>query len=158
MCRLKKSLYALKQAPRQWHLKFDNFMHENSYSRSYSNHCVYFKRFNDDNDIILCLYVDDIIVARSNMDHITVLKCQLAHSFSMRDLGAEKQILGMNICRDRKNKHLPLSQANYIVNMLQHFSMENDKVVSTPLPGHLKLTKEMCPKKKEEEDKMSKVP
>ena len=36
--------------------------------------------------------------------------------------------------------------------------MENAKVVSTSLPGHLKLTKEMCPKTQEEEDKMSKVP
>ena len=36
--------------------------------------------------------------------------------------------------------------------------MKNAKVVRTPLPGHLKLTKEMCPKTQEEEDKMSKVP
>ena len=36
--------------------------------------------------------------------------------------------------------------------------MENVKVVSTPLPSHLKLTKEMCPKTLEEEHKMSKVP
>ena len=42
--------------------------------------------------------------------------------------------------------------------VLQHFSMENAKAVSTPLPSHLKLTKEMCPKTQEEEDKMSKVP
>ena len=36
--------------------------------------------------------------------------------------------------------------------------MENGKDVSTPFPSHLKLTKEMCPKTREEEDKMSKVP
>ena len=42
--------------------------------------------------------------------------------------------------------------------VLQRFSTENAKAVSTPLPGHLKLTMEMCPKKQEEEDKMSKVP
>ena len=41
---------------------------------------------------------------------------------------------------------------------MQHFSMENAKVVSTPLRSHLKLTKEMCPKTQEEEDKMSKAP
>lgn len=42
--------------------------------------------------------------------------------------------------------------------MLQHFSLENAKAVNTPLPGHLKLTKEIYPKIQEEEDKMSKVP
>ena len=53
---------------------------------------------------------------------------------------------------------LTLSQVDYIAKVLQHFSMENAKAVSTPLPSHLKLTKEMCPKTQEEEDKMSKVP
>ena len=42
--------------------------------------------------------------------------------------------------------------------VFQHFSIENAKAVSTPLPGHLKLTIEMCPKTQEEENKMSKVP
>ena len=64
----------------------------------------------------------------------------------------------MNISRDRKNRTLMLSQAEYVEKVLQRFSIENAKVVSTPLPGHLKLTKEMCPKTQEEEDKMSKVP
>ena len=51
-----------------------------------------------------------------------------------------------------------LSQANYVEKVLQNFSMENAKAVSAPLPSHLKLTKEMCPKTQEEEDMMSKVP
>lgn len=76
----------------------------------------------------------------------------------MKDLGAAKQILGMKICIDRKNRKLSLSQADYIEKVLQRFSMENAKAVSTPLPGHLKLTKDMCPKTPEEETKMSKVP
>ena len=42
--------------------------------------------------------------------------------------------------------------------VFQHFSMENTKAISTPLPHHLKFTKEMCPKTPKEEDKMSKVP
>ena len=96
--------------------------------------------------------------AGSNMDHIKGLKHLLAHAFSMKDLGEAKKILGLNIFIDRKNRTLTLSQADYVEKVLRHFSMENDKVVSTPLPGHLKLTKEMCPKTQEEEDKMSKVP
>ena len=63
----------------------------------------------------------------------------------------------MKIYRDRKNKKLTLSQVDY-VEVLQCFSMENDKVVSTPLPDHSNLTKEMCPNTQEDEDKMSKVP
>ena len=158
VCKLKKSLYGLKQAPRQWYLKFDRFMHKHGYNMCHLDYCFYFKRLDDDTYIILCLYVDDMLVAGSNMDHIKGLKHQLAHAFSIKDLGAEKQILGMMICRHRKNKTLTLSQVDYVEKVLQRFYMENAKVVSTPLPGHLKLTKEMCPKTQEEEDNMSKVP
>ena len=141
MCRLKKSLCGLKEAPQQWYLKFDRFMHEHAYSRFHSNHCIFFKRLDDESYIILCLYVDNMLVARSNMDHIKRLKCQLEHAFSMKDLGAKKQIPGVKIDRHRKNRKLTLSQADYITKVLQCFSMENAKAIKIPLPGHLKLTK-----------------
>ena len=76
----------------------------------------------------------------------------------MKDLGAVKRILGMKICRGRKNRKLILSQADYVEKVLQRFSMENAKAVSTPLPGHLKWTTERCPTTHDEEDTMSKVP
>ena len=50
-------------------------MHEHGYNRCHSDHCVYFKRLDDDSYIILCLYVDDMLVVGSNMDHIKGLKC-----------------------------------------------------------------------------------
>ena len=90
VCKLKKSLYGLKQAPRQWYLKFDRFLHEHGYNRCHSDYCAYFKRLDDDSYTILCLYVDDMLVAGFNMDHIQGLKQQLGHSFSMKDLGPEK--------------------------------------------------------------------
>ena len=74
MCILKKSLYVLKQAPKQWYLKFGSFMHEHGYSHCHFDHCVYFKWLDDDRYIILCLYVHDMIVAGSNMDHIKGMK------------------------------------------------------------------------------------
>ena len=67
MYKLKKSLYGLKQAPRKWYLKFDRFMQEHGYNRCHSDYCVYFKRLDDDSYIILCLYVDDMLVVRSNI-------------------------------------------------------------------------------------------
>ena len=59
----------------------------------------------------------------------------------MKDLGAAKQILGMRITRDRKNHKLTLSQGEYIEKVLQRFRMENEKLVSTPLANHFKLSK-----------------
>ena len=158
VCRLKKSLYGLKQAPRQWYLKFDKFMSEQGYTRCHSDHCVYLKKQNDGSYIILLLYVDDMLVAGSNMQEINVLKRKLANSFAMKDLGAAKQILGMRITRDRKNHKLTLSQSEYIQKVLKRFNMQNAKPVSIPLASHFKLSKEECPKTQEEMAHMSKVP
>ena len=47
VCRLRKSLYGLKQDPRLWYLKFDRFMSEQDYTRCHFEHCVYVKRVKD---------------------------------------------------------------------------------------------------------------
>eukprot|EP00253_Pinus_taeda_P018596 PITA_18596 len=61
VCRLKKSLYGLKQSPRQWYKKFDSFMLSQKYVRSEYDHFVYFKQLNNGIFIILVLYVDDML-------------------------------------------------------------------------------------------------
>ena len=91
----------------------------------------------------MLLYVDDMLVARYNMQDINVLKRKLAKSFAMKDLGVAKQILGMRITRDMKNRKLKLSQGEYIEKVLQRFRMQNVKPVSTPLASHFKLSKDM---------------
>ncbi|KAE8692217.1 Receptor-like serine/threonine-protein kinase SD1-8 [Hibiscus syriacus] len=101
VCRLKKSLYGLKQALRQWYKKFDSFMSSSGFTRCQADHCCYIKRF-DNNFIILLLYVDGMLVAGSDMQEIINLKQKLSKQFAMKDLGAAKQILGMRIKRDTK--------------------------------------------------------
>ena len=98
-------------------------MAEQGYCRCHSDHCVYFKRLDDGSYIILSLYVDDILVAGSNMQEIIVLKRKLANSFAMKDLGVAKQILGTRITRDRKNHKLTLSRSEYIEKVLERFKM-----------------------------------
>ncbi|KAM7491962.1 hypothetical protein LguiA_034883 [Lonicera macranthoides] len=157
VCKLQKSLYGLKQAPRQWYKKFDGFMQTNGYYKCNADHCCYFKRFQS-SYIILLLYVDDMLVAGSDMDEIRRLKKQLSSEFDMKDLGAAKQILGMRINRDKQRGVLQLSQAEYISRVLKRFSMSDAKPVSTPLANHFRLSKDQSPKNNEEENFMAKVP
>ena len=109
VCKLKKSLYDLRQSPRQWYKKFDSFMVSHNYTRTKYDHCVYFKKLNDGIFIILVLYVDDIILASKSITEINRLKAQMARTFDMKDLGAGRQILRMEIFRDRRNGKLWLS-------------------------------------------------
>ena len=110
--------------------------------------------------IILTLYVDDMLIASSNMQAIRELKEDLAKSFSMKDLGAAKHILGMQISRDWNARTLILSQKEYIEKVLKRFSMNKAKPVSTPLvvATHFRLTKAMCPGTQEEKAEMCSIP
>jgi hypothetical protein len=98
-------------------------MIEQGYSRCHSGHCVYFKKLENGSYIIFLLYVDDMLIAWSNMQDINVLKKKLTNSFAMKDLGAANKILGMRITRDKKNKKLTLSRGEYIEKVLERFRM-----------------------------------
>lgn len=102
VCRLHKSLYGLKQSPRQWYLRFHDFMSRQRYSRSKYDHCVYFKKLQDGSFIYLSIYVDDMLIASKNMKEIEKLKEQMKKEFEMKDLGEARKILGMEITRSRE--------------------------------------------------------
>ena len=158
VCRLNKSLYGLKQAPRCWYKRFDSFIMSLGYNRLNSDPCAYFKRFGENNFVILLLYVDDMLVAGPNKDHIQELKAQLAREFEMKDLGSANKILGMQIYRDRINRKIWLSQKNYLKKILRRFNMQDCKSISTPLPVNFKLSSNMSPSSEEERMEMSRVP
>ena len=111
VCRLKKSLYGLKQTPRQWYKRFDTFMIGQGYTRNRYDNCVYFRQFSGDSFVYLMLYVNDKLIASKDKSLINKLKSQLSREFEMKDLGATKKILGMEIQRDRKAGMLYLSQS-----------------------------------------------
>ena len=95
VCRLKKSLYGLKQSPRMWYQKFDTHMLELGFICSKAYHCIYFKQVRD-HFVILLLYVDDILLVGNNKEMIKGVKSQLSSQFEMKDLGATKFILSIN--------------------------------------------------------------
>uniref|UniRef100_A0A2N9ELY1 CCHC-type domain-containing protein n=1 Tax=Fagus sylvatica TaxID=28930 RepID=A0A2N9ELY1_FAGSY len=158
VCRLKKSLYGLKQSPRQWYKRFDSYMIQIGYTRCEYDCCVYVRILEDGSYIFLLLYVDDMLIAAKSMCEVNRLKSLLHKEFEMKDLGAAKKILGMEIRRDREARKLWLSQKNYIRKVLEKFSMLDAKPVSTPLANHFRLSGSQCPKNEEEIENMSKVP
>ncbi|KAH9751503.1 hypothetical protein KPL71_014323 [Citrus sinensis] len=123
VCRLNKSLYGLKQAPRCWYMRFDSFIMSLGYNKLSSDHYAYYKRFEDNDFIILLLYVDDMLVAGPNKNRIQELKAQLAKEFEMKDLGPTNKILGMQIHGNINNRKIWLSQKNYLKKILRRFNI-----------------------------------
>ncbi|GJZ97607.1 retrovirus-related pol polyprotein from transposon TNT 1-94 [Tanacetum coccineum] len=120
--------------------------------------CAYFKRFGNNDFVILLLYVDDMLVAGPNKDRISKLKAQLAREFKMKDLGPANKILGMQIHRDRVSRKIWLSQKSYVKKILQRFNMQDCKPISTPFATNIKLSSKMSPSSEKGRMKMSRVP
>ena len=157
VCKLQKSLYGLKQSPRQWYKKFDNFVLQIGFKRSDYDACVYCKR-SQTSFAYLLLYVDDMLLAAKSLEEIKKIKLQLESKFHMKDLGAARKILGMEISRDRRYSKLYLSQENYVLKILERFGMDKAKAVNTPMAAHFKLSKQQAHVSQQEVEEMATIP
>ena len=104
------------------------------------------------------IYVDDLLIASSDKSEIHKLKLILNEEFDMKDLGATRRILGIDIIRDRKAGTLKLSQARYLKKVIDLFGMKNCKPVTTPIPAHYKPSTVKGELPEEEEKFVQKVP
>ena len=96
VCRLIKSLYGLKQAPKQWHEKFDTTLTSAGFSVNEADKCVYY-RYGGGEGVILCLYVDDILIFGTSTAVINEIKSFLSRCFDMKDLGPVDVILNIKL-------------------------------------------------------------
>jgi hypothetical protein len=80
VCKLLKSLYGLNQAPKQWHEKFDKTLTSVGFVVNEVDKYVYYQ-FGRGNGVILCLYVDDILIFGNNVEVIKEVKDFLSNNF-----------------------------------------------------------------------------
>ncbi|GJW96720.1 retrotransposon protein, putative, ty1-copia subclass [Tanacetum coccineum] len=100
VCKLKRSIYGLKQASRQWNKRFDDEIKKFGFTQNRDDPCVYLKA-SGSNVTFIILYVDDILIMGNNIPMLQDVKSYLGRCFSMKDLGEAAYILGIKIYRDR---------------------------------------------------------
>nr|GEX08907.1 zinc finger, CCHC-type [Tanacetum cinerariifolium] len=137
VCKLFKSLYGLKQAPKQWHQKFDEAVLSNGFLLNQSDKCVYSKFDNSCKGVIICLYVDDMLIFGTDQNQVDKTKKFLLSRFFMKDMGETNVNLGIKI--KRKNKGIVITQSHYVEKILKKFNHEYCSLVSTPIDPVEKL-------------------
>mgnify|MGYP004607028067 CR=1 FL=1 len=157
VCKLKKSIYELKQASRQWYHKFHQVIISFGFEMNAVDDCVYHK-FSGSKYIFLVLYVDDILLACNDIGLLHETKRFLARKFEMKDLGDASFVLGIQIYRDRARGILGLSQKGYIEKILKRFSMQDCKPGDTPISKGDKFSLSQCPKNDLEAKALQKIP
>ena len=137
-CKLVKSLYGLKQSPKQWHRKFVHVLISNGLFVNDANKCIY-RKVENNPCIIICLYADDMLIFGTNLQVVIKTKSFLSSKFDMKDLGEAKLILGIKITRALNG--LNLSQEHYLEKILKRFEHFDCKSVSTPYDTSSQLKK-----------------
>ncbi|WVZ63011.1 hypothetical protein U9M48_012691 [Paspalum notatum var. saurae] len=138
VCKLLKSLYGLKQAPKQWHEKFDTTLTSAGFAVNEADSCVYY-RYGGGKGVILCLYVDDILIFGTDIDVINEVKSFLSTKFDMKDLGEADVILNIKLIKDESG--ITLSQTHYVEKVLSRFGYIDSKPSPTPYDPSVTLKK-----------------
>lgn len=128
-CKLKKALYGLKQGGRQWYNTLKQKLKRLGLSPTKEEPCLYIAHRKEDVMLILT-YVDDLLLASSNLSWISEVKEGLRGSFEVKDLGLAKFCLGIEINQDKDR--IMLTQKGYIREILGRFGMSACNSVTTP--------------------------
>ena len=140
VCRLKRSLYGLKQASRQWNKELCAFLKTLSFKQSTQDYSLY-TRTQDGEFLVILVYVDDILVTGTSMSHIEDVKLALDKAFTIKDLGQLTYFLGIEVYRNADD--IFLSQKKYIKDILVDAGMEECFIAPAPLSTGLKLSPEV---------------
>lgn len=139
VCRLKRSIYGLKQSPRCWNSTLDDQLKQIGFIQSKSDPCVYVAA--EGEPFIIAIYVDDILLAGKTNERLKFVKNALASKFEVKDLGKVNYFLGIRIIQNLEEGTVWIGQPSYTERILQDFGMVDAKSAKTPVNSSLKLMK-----------------
>jgi hypothetical protein len=131
--KLLKSIYGLKQAPKDWCNCFSTFIISKGMIQVESDKCVFVRRNSKNNKLtILTVYVDDILITGDDDEYIAEIKRELALRFITKDLGQVKLILGMVVERDFDNHVMKVHQTSYVKKLISTFDLTQARKTMIP--------------------------
>ncbi|KAK9146703.1 hypothetical protein Sjap_006606 [Stephania japonica] len=136
VCKLKRSIYVLKQASRQWNIEFTSQLQFYGFIQSPHDPCL-FLYIKGSVFLALLVYVDDVLLTGSSLDEIQLVKAFLDHHFSIKDIGQARYFLRLELARS--SSELYVNQRKYVLDLLHEAGFTECKSVATPLPHDCRL-------------------
>ena len=156
VCKLKKSIYGLKQSARCWYQKLKETLVQMGFEVNPVDSSL-FQRTTNGKTFYVLVYVDDLILAAECEHELIRSKKAMSDRFTMTDLGEVSYYLGLHVLRDKAKRTIFLHQRLCIQEILEKFNMSDCKPIKTPLPAEHDLTLKE-PFKDADEDEMKSVP
>ncbi|PKU87059.1 putative mitochondrial protein [Dendrobium catenatum] len=129
VCQLRKAIYGLRQAPRQWYTTFTAYLLQLGFTHSQADPSLLLLH-RDRIQIYLLVYVDDILITGNDTKALIALINQLKSRFTMKDLGTAHQFLGIKI--DTHPDKYFLSQSVYAQSIINIAELQKCNSVANP--------------------------
>ncbi|XP_019101847.1 PREDICTED: uncharacterized protein LOC109133301 [Camelina sativa] len=130
VCRLKKSIYGLRQAPHCWFAKLSKALLEFGFTQNHKDYSL-FTLVRGGKTLFVLVYVDDLIVGGDNSVLISSFKAYLNRCFHMKDLGVLRYFLGIEVTRGKDGIYL--SQKKYALDIVTECGLLGSKPAGTPM-------------------------
>jgi hypothetical protein len=138
VCKLHKAIYGLKQAPQAWFTQLSNFLLELGFKGSLVDTSL-FIYLHGSVQVVMLVYVDDIIITGTHLAVISTLILKLQQEFPLKDLGPLNFFLGIQVTRTTSGLHL--CQTKYILEILRKAHMADSKPSKSPCVSGSKLSR-----------------
>ncbi|MFN0318528.1 MAG: reverse transcriptase domain-containing protein [Burkholderiales bacterium] len=155
VCKLKKALYGLHEAPKAWNDEITKFMLGQGLHRSKVDPGLYYTK-DKPGAMLIGLWVDDLVITGTDAKRVKAFMRQISGHYKMVDKGELQWCLGMEV--KRTEDRTTLTQTAYIDKVLERFSMSNAKPAPTPFASGTELTKDQCPSTGEDRAAMRDIP
>ena len=142
VCRLRKSLYGLKQASCQWYAKLSDTLNSIGFIHSKNDYSLFYK-VQPMSIVILGVYVDDIVITGNDSSEISQLKHFLDQHFKIKDLGALNYFLGMEVLQVTDG--IVLTQQKFAKELIAEYHCDTLPPATCPLPPHSTATATSTP-------------
>lgn len=136
ICKLKKSLYGLKQSSRCWNNQFDSFLKLFCFKQCNTDNCIYSREFKG-NKVFLTLYIDDGLILTPKQNVLHEIISELKKNFEIT-ITEPNYFVEMEIIKEKGSVFI--HQTNYIQKLVKKFNLGDAKAVSIPSDPHVRLS------------------
>lgn len=137
VCKLKCSLYGLKQDSCQCNAEFTHHLHTFGFMQFQANHCLFVynsaKGF-----LVLIVYVDDLLITGTSESLIQDIKKSLRDAFTIKDMGLGKYFMGSEVVKSFKG--ICVHQRKYVSDLIADAGLKEAKIAITPLHKGMQLS------------------
>ncbi|CAI7809434.1 unnamed protein product, partial [Closterium sp. NIES-53] len=131
---LRRPVYGLRQAPREWHNTLRTTLAALGFSPSTADPSLFLRTDTSLPPFYILVYVDDLVFATADTAGLAHVKSELQKRHTCTDLGELRSYLGLQITRDRARRTITLTQSHMVQQVLQRFGFTYSSPQATPLP------------------------